>query len=110
MALGERASPRDRGASPANAGSGFRLRPLRPPLPAPLIASEKRRRRAGSGVANPESSHQVFLPTLPPPSLQCDRGPIFCLKPSPYDVRIYVKDADDFKIVLHRDFFGFTGK
>jgi hypothetical protein len=30
------------------------------------------------------------------------------LKPSLYDVRIYVKDTDDFKIVLYRDFFAFT--
>jgi hypothetical protein len=32
------------------------------------------------------------------------------LQPSAYDVRIYVKDADDFKIVLYRDFFDFTVK
>ncbi len=30
------------------------------------------------------------------------------LKPGPYHVRIYVKDTDDFKIVLYRDFFDFV--
>jgi hypothetical protein len=29
------------------------------------------------------------------------------LKPGAYDVRCYVKDTRDFKIVLYRDFFGF---
>jgi len=30
------------------------------------------------------------------------------LRPGAYDVRYYVKDASDFKIVLYRDFFPFT--
>jgi hypothetical protein len=30
------------------------------------------------------------------------------LKQSPYDVRIYVKDSADFKIVLYRDYFPFA--
>lgn len=30
------------------------------------------------------------------------------LKPGAYDVRCYVKDASDFKIVLYRDFFPFS--
>ena len=30
------------------------------------------------------------------------------LPSGPYDVRFYVKDMDDFKIVLYRDFFKFT--
>lgn len=30
------------------------------------------------------------------------------LTPAPYDVRLYVKDTADFKIVLYRDFFRFT--
>lgn len=29
------------------------------------------------------------------------------LRPGDYDVRLYVKDTDDFKIVLYRDFFAF---
>ncbi|ACB76377.1 hypothetical protein [Opitutus terrae] len=29
------------------------------------------------------------------------------LRPGDYDVRLYVKDTDDFKIVLYRDFFTF---
>ena len=35
---------------------------------------------------------------------------VFCIRlsPGPYDVRFYVKDTDDFKIVLYRDFFKFT--
>jgi hypothetical protein len=34
---------------------------------------------------------------------------VFCIRllPGPYDVRFYVKDTDDFKIVLYRDFFRF---
>jgi hypothetical protein len=32
------------------------------------------------------------------------------LKPSPYEVRCYVKDTSDFKIVLYRDFFRFEVK
>jgi hypothetical protein len=32
------------------------------------------------------------------------------LKPSDYDVRCYVKDTSDFKIVLYRDFFKFQVK
>lgn len=30
------------------------------------------------------------------------------LKPGPYAVRLYVKDPDDFKIVLYHDYFPFT--
>lgn len=30
------------------------------------------------------------------------------LLPGPYDVRFYVKDTDDFKIVLYQDYFKFT--
>ena len=30
------------------------------------------------------------------------------LSPGPYDVRFYVKDTDDFKIVLYHDYFKFT--
>jgi hypothetical protein len=30
------------------------------------------------------------------------------LTAGPYDVRFYVKDTADFKIVLYRDFFKFT--
>jgi len=29
------------------------------------------------------------------------------LPPGPYDVRFYVKDTSDFKIVLYHDFFPF---
>ena len=36
-----------------------------------------------------------------------DEGLGIYLKPGAYDVRCYVKDADDFKIVLYRDFFPF---
>jgi hypothetical protein len=34
---------------------------------------------------------------------------VFCIRllPGHYDVRFYVKDTDDFKIVLYRDFFKF---
>jgi hypothetical protein len=32
------------------------------------------------------------------------------LKPGGYDVRCYVKDTADFKIVLYRDFFRFEVK
>jgi len=30
------------------------------------------------------------------------------LPTGPYDVRFYVKDTKDFKIILYRDFFKFT--
>jgi hypothetical protein len=32
------------------------------------------------------------------------------LRPGPYDVRFYVKDTDDFKIVLYHDYFKFSVK
>ncbi len=32
------------------------------------------------------------------------------LRPGPYDVRFYVKDTDDFKIVLYHDYFKFSAK
>lgn len=37
-----------------------------------------------------------------------DAGLGIYLKPGAYDVRCYVKDTADFKIVLYRDFFKFT--
>lgn len=73
---------------------------------------------------NPERKGNDLLPT-PVPGLPNERFYDFLdittdaqgsyqstlgikLKPGEYDVRIYVKDTEDWKIVLYRDFFKFT--
>lgn len=75
---------------------------------------------------NPERAGNALLPELVP-GMETERFYDFLfiatdarggydstlglhLQPGDYDVRIYVKDTDDFKIVLYRDFFPFVVK
>jgi hypothetical protein len=51
-----------------------------------------------------------FLMIRTDPLGHYDAGLGIFLKPGKYDVRCYVKDTSDFKIVLYRDFFEFAVK
>ena len=57
---------------------------------------------------NPKERYYDFLIIRTDPRGHYDAGLGVFLKPGNYDVRCYVKDTGDFKIVLYRDFFRFS--
>ncbi|HEY4988605.1 MAG TPA: hypothetical protein VII09_02305 [Opitutaceae bacterium] len=62
----------------------------------------------GSSVpGNAQEKYYDFLIVRTDAHGHYDSGLGVCLKPGSYDVRCYVKDTGDFKIVLYHDFFGF---
>jgi len=70
--------------------------------------------RAGNSLlatpvpGNGEERYYDFLIVRTDRDGRFDAGLGVYLKPGAYDVRCYVKDTADFKIVLYRDFFKFT--
>ena len=70
--------------------------------------------RAGNSLlltpvpSNEQERYYDFLIVRTDPRGRYDASLGVYLKPGAYDVRCYVKDAADFKIVLYRDFFRFT--
>jgi hypothetical protein len=70
--------------------------------------------RAGNGLLstpvphNEQERYYDFLIVRTDRAGRYDAGLGIYLKPGAYDVRCYVKDTADFKIVLYRDFFKFT--
>jgi hypothetical protein len=59
---------------------------------------------------NPKEKYYDFLVVTTDASGAFDAGLGVFLKPGAYDARCYVKDRDDFKIVLYRDYFPFEVK
>jgi hypothetical protein len=59
---------------------------------------------------NPQERYFDFLVVHTDDAGHYDSGLGVFLKPGGYDVRCYVKDTSDFKIVLYRDFFKFEVK
>lgn len=72
--------------------------------------------RDGNGLllsavpGNPQERYYDFLVVHTDAAGHYDSGLGVFLKRGKYDVRCYVKDTGDFKIVLYRDFFGFEVK
>lgn len=72
--------------------------------------------KAGNGLlvssvpGNEQEKYYDFLIITSDPSGHYDADLGVFLKAGKYDVRCYVKDAGDFKIVLYRDFFEFEVK
>jgi hypothetical protein len=72
--------------------------------------------RAGNGLllsgvpGNEKERYYDFLIIRTDPHGHYDASLGVFLKPGSYDVRCYVKDTGDFKIVLYRDFFRFDVK
>jgi hypothetical protein len=72
--------------------------------------------RAGNGLllspvpGNPQERYYDFLMIHTDADGHYDSGLGVFLKRGGYDVRCYVKDTSDFKIVLYRDFFRFEVK
>jgi hypothetical protein len=70
--------------------------------------------RAGNSLlltpvpSNEQERYYDFLIVRTDPHGRYDASLGVYLKPGAYDVRCYVKDTADFKIVLYRDFFKFT--
>ena len=70
--------------------------------------------RAGNSLlltpvpSNEQERYYDFLIVRTDAKGRYDSGLGIYLKPGEYDVRCYVKDTADFKIVLYRDFFKFT--
>ncbi len=58
--------------------------------------------------SNEQERYYDFLIVRTDSSGRYDTGLGVYLRPGAYDVRCYVKDTSDFKIVLYRDFFKFT--
>jgi hypothetical protein len=69
--------------------------------------------KAGNGLlpssvpGNPQEKYYDFLVVRTDAHGHYDAGLGVFLRPGSYDVRCYVKDTGDFKIVLYRDFFRF---
>lgn len=59
---------------------------------------------------NPREKYYDFLDIKTDAHGSYDGELGICLQPGAYDVRLYVKDPADFKIVLYRDFFRFSVK
>lgn len=70
--------------------------------------------RAGNGLlltpvpSNAQERYYDFLIVRTDAHGRYDASLCVYLKPGAYDVRCYVKDTADYKIVLYRDFFRFT--
>jgi hypothetical protein len=59
-------------------------------------------------LINAKEKYYDFLSIITDPKGNYHKKVGIYLTPSEYDVRLYVKDTDGFKIVLYKDFFKFT--